>query len=276
VDATTIPWRPQLWVPWLTTARGAGVEAGWAARRLAGIPVDLAGWGLRQLTGRLGPAVTWLPPGPVEEPEAESGMPVLLVRGLADRASVFTLLRRGLRVCGAGPVTAVGYSVLTPDLRVAARALGDEVERLRARSGGQAVCVIGYSLGGLIARYYVQRLGGDAYVPLVITLATPHGGTATALLAPPHPLLRQLRPGSELLSELAEPAAGCRTRFVAFYSDLDEAVIPAGRARIDHPDLQARNVLVHGIGHLTLPIHQPVIDEIRAVLTETQQVTPGA
>jgi pimeloyl-ACP methyl ester carboxylesterase len=276
VDATTIPWRPQLSVPWLATVRGAGVEAGWAALRLAGIPVDLAGWGLRQLTGRPGSAVSWLPASPVDEPQAESGMPVLLVRGLADRASVFTLLRRGLRGCAVGPVTAVGYSVLTPDIRAAARALGDEVERVRARSSGQPVCVIGYSLGGLIARYYVQRLGGDAYVPLVITLGTPHSGTATALLAPPHPLLRQLRPGSELLAELAEPAAGCRTRFVAFYSDLDEAVIPAGRARIDHPDLQARNVLVHGVGHLTLPIHQPVIDEIRSILTQTQQVTPAA
>jgi pimeloyl-ACP methyl ester carboxylesterase len=278
VDVTTIPWRPQLSVPWLATARGVGVEAGWAARRLAGIPVDLADWSLRQLTGRLGTAVSWLPPGPVQEQEAASGMPVMLVHGLADRASVFSPLQRGLRDCGAGPVTAVRYSMLTADLRVAAQALGDEIERVRPRSGGQAVCVIGYSLGGLIARYYVQRLGGDAHVPLVITLATPHGGTATALLAPPHPLLRQLRPGSELLAELAEPAAGCRTRFVAFYSDLDEAVIPAGRARIDHPDLQARSVLVHGVGHLALPIHKPVIDEIRTILTElteTQQVTPA-
>lgn len=45
-------------------------------------------------------------------------------------------------------------------------------------------------------------------MPLVITLATPQGGTATTLLASPHPLLRQLRPGSELLIELAEPTAG--------------------------------------------------------------------
>ncbi len=263
-------------MPWVAAARGAGVEAGWAARRLAGMPVDLAGWGLRQLTGRFAPAVSWLPPGRAEEQAVERGTPVLLVHGLADRASVFTLLRQGLRGSGAGPVTTVGYSVLTPDIRVAAKVLGDEVEQLRARSGGQAVRVVGYSLGGLIARYYVQRLGGDACVPLVITLGTPHGGTATALLAPPHPLLRQLRPGSELLAELAEPTAGCRTRFVAFYSDLDEAVIPAGRARIDHPDLQARSVLVHGVGHLALPIHQPLIDEICAVLAEAQQVTPAA
>jgi alpha-beta hydrolase superfamily lysophospholipase len=175
-----------------------------------------------------------------------------------------------------GSFALASYNVLTPDIRTAARALGEQVELASAQSSGLPVVVIGYSLGGLIARYYVQRLAGDAYVPLVITLATPHGGTATALLAPAHPLLRQLRPGSELLTELAEPAAGCRTRFVAFYSDLDEAVIPAARGRIDHPDLAARNVLVPGVGHLTLPLHQPVVEQVRSLLTAIKQATFGA
>lgn len=35
-------------------------------------------------------------------------------------------------------------------------------------------------------------------------------------------------------------------------------------------------MLVHGVGHLALPIHKPVIDEICAVLAEAQQVTPAA
>lgn len=116
----------------------------------------------------------------------------------------------------------IGYSAFSLDIRTAARGLGDQVELVCARSAGRPVVLIGYSLGGLIVRYYVQRLGRDAFVPLVITLATPHGGTATvsasaehfgrrremALLASPHPLLRQLRPGSELLIELAEPTTG--------------------------------------------------------------------
>ncbi|MFF4352565.1 esterase/lipase family protein [Streptomyces sp. NPDC001530] len=226
-----------------------------------------------QLTERLGRALPWRPTGRDELPPADAGIAVLLVHGLADGTSVFTPLQRGLLACGVGPFSQFSYNALSPDVRTEARALGDQVEQAYSRSEGRPVVVIGYSLGGLMARYYAQRLGGDAYVPLLITLGTPHSGTATALLAQPHPLMRQLRPGSELLTELAEPAAGCRTRFVAFYSDLDEAVVPASRARIDHSDLKARNILVPGVGHLTLPLHQPVIDQVRALLTAAQQAT---
>lgn len=258
-------------MPGLSPVRGVGVEAGRAAVRLARLPLEMAAGGVGQLTGRLGRVVPWWSNGRGEPPPTDSGIPVLFVHGLADGESVVSPLRRG--ICGVGPFIPVGYNALRPDIRTAARALGGQVELACAHSAGRPVVVIGYSLGGLIARYYVQRLGGDAYVPLVITLATPHGGTATALLASPHPLLRQLRQGSELLTELAGPAAGCRTRFVAFYSDLDEAVIPAARGRIDHPDLKARNVLVPGVGHLTLPLHPPVIDQVRSLLTAAQQVT---
>ncbi len=238
--------------------------------RLARLPLDMAAEGVGQLTGLLGRALHGRPTGPGDSLPAGSGIPVLLVHGLADGQSVVPPLERELRGDGVGPFLQVACNAFGPDIRTAARALGQQVESVCGGGAGRVAVVIGYSLGGLIARYYVQRLGGDAHVPLLITLATPHGGTATALLAPAHPLLRQLRPGSELLSELAEPAPDCRTRFVAFYSDLDEAVIPAARGRIDHPDLKARNVLVPGVGHLTLPLHRPVIDEIRALLAAAQ------
>jgi triacylglycerol lipase len=258
-------------VPGLSPVRGVGVEAGRLAVRLARLPLDIAVEGVGQLPGWLGRAFLTGSVVPEEAAWAGSGTPVLLVHGLGDREWVVSSLQRGLAGYGVGPFIPVSYNALTPDIRTAARGLGDQVERACARGERRCVVLIGYSLGGLIARYYVQRLGGDLHVPLVITLATPHGGTATALLAPPHPLVRQLRPGSELLTELAEPAAECRTLFVAFYSDLDPAVIPAARGRIEHPDLRARNVLVPGVGHLTLPLHQPVIDEMRALLTSVGQ-----
>lgn len=256
--------------------RGAGVEASRAAVRLVRLPLDLAVEGVGQLAGRFGRARPWQGTGNGETSSADGGIPVLLVHGLADGESVVQPLQRGLDGLGVGPFISVGYPAFGPDIRAVARVLGEQVECASAHSAGRTVVVIGYSLGGLIARYYVQRLGGDAHVPLVVTLATPHGGTATALLAPPHPLLRQLRPGSELLAELAEPAVGCSTRFVAFYSDRDEAVFPAAKGRIDHPDLKARNVLVPGVGHLTLPLHQPVIDQVRSLLAAIQQANSAA
>ncbi|HET9382099.1 MAG TPA: alpha/beta fold hydrolase [Streptomyces sp.] len=254
---------------------GAALETGWAGMRLAGMPLEAALWGMRRCAGLLGPAGRARGAAEPGEPEV-AALPVIFVHGLSDRASIFTRLQNRLRGCGAGPFLTATFNPFNPDIRTAARSLAAQVEQAREQAGGQPVCLVGHSLGGLIARYYVQRLGGDAHVDLVITLAAPHGGTAVALLAPPHSVLRQLRPGSELLAELAEPCTGCRSRFVAFYSDLDEAVLPPDRGRLDHPDLLVRNVLVRGVGHLMLPVHTGVVDEVRALLTAAVRVPETA
>jgi triacylglycerol lipase len=65
--------------------------------------------------------------------------------------------------------------------------------------------------------------------------------------------VRQLTPRSTVIQELAEPAAQCRTRFLAFYSDIDHLVVPSHHARLDHPDLNVQNIAVRGVGHLSMP-----------------------
>ena len=120
-------------------------------------------------------------------------------------------------------------------------------------TGYERIHVIGHSLGGLISRYYVQRLGGDSYVQTLVTLATPHHGTQLARAASLLPLVRRLTPGSALMQELAEPAPSCRTRFIAFHSDIDPLIVPGRNACLDHPDLNVQNIAVHGVGHLSMP-----------------------
>lgn len=201
---------------------------------------------------------------------AEAGdgqdLPVLLVHGMSSNRAIFNVLRCSLRRAGFRHVTVPNYTWLTCDIRSAARSLAVEVERLCERTGEGQVHVIGHSLGGLVARYYVQRLGGDIRVHTLITLGSPHGGTLAALLPLPHPALRQLRPGSDLLAELAAPAPGCATRFVAFHSDVDQLIVPAANARLIHPDLEVSNIPVRAVGHVSLPLHTRVIREIRQVL----------
>jgi triacylglycerol lipase len=195
--------------------------------------------------------------------------PVLLVHGMVDNRSIFTLLRRSLRRCGFGHVRTVNYSVFTTDVRAAAAALGKAVEDTCAATGHDRVHVVAHSLGGVAARYYVQRLGGDERVRTLVTLGTPHGGTGSARLVPLR-LCRQLRPDSDLVAELAAPAPGCRTRFLAVWSDLDQLMYPKPNARIDHPDLDARNVLVSGLGHMSLPMHPRVVREVTRALGERE------
>ncbi len=192
--------------------------------------------------------------------------PVLLLHGFTDNRSVFVVLRRALGAGGLRHVEAYNYSPFTLDLRVTARHLARRVEELCERTGQERVDLVGHSLGGLVGRYYVQRLGGDARVRNLVTLGTPHSGTRVAPFMDAHPLVRQMRPDSEVLAELAAPAPGCTTRCVAFWSEFDALMAPVGTARIEHPDLRVENVQVTGIGHLALPAHPAVIAAGRRAL----------
>ncbi|WP_256727010.1 esterase/lipase family protein [Streptomyces acidiscabies] len=192
--------------------------------------------------------------------------PVVLLHGFIDNRSVFVLLRRALAEHGTRALTSLNYSPLTCDIRTAAELLARHIEDVCERTGSRQVDVVGHSLGGLIARYYVQRLGGDTRVRTLVTLGTPHGGTRAVPLANAHPIVRQMRPGSPVMEELERPAPGCRTRFVSFWSDMDQVMDPPETACVDHPDLLAENIRVTGIGHLALPVHPAVAAGIREAL----------
>ena len=231
--------------------RGAGTELAWITAHLAlyplGIGADKAKGIAREDQGRF--SLADLPPvqrGLLMGDVVAAGTPILLVHGLVDNRSIFTLLRRALR--------------------------------RREETGYERVHVIGHSLGGIVARYYVQRMGGDRRVHTLCTLGSPHAGTYAAKLWPGG-VVRQLRPGSELMQELAAPAAGCRTRFVAFWSDLDQLIVPQRSAALDHPDLAARNVALRGVGHMSLPISGQVVHEIATLLAHLDEdgrtQTPG-
>jgi hypothetical protein len=115
-------------------------------------------------------------------------------------------------------------------------------------------------------------------VHTLVTLGSPHAGTATAYLVP-HRLGRQLRPGSDVINELAAPAPQCRTRFLAVWSDLDQMIVPKVNARIEHPDLVAHNVQVRGVGHMSLPINRRAVHQISMTLAQLDAdgatLTPG-
>jgi pimeloyl-ACP methyl ester carboxylesterase len=193
----------------------------------------------------------------VTDPEA-AGTPILLIHGILDNRSVFTVFRRALHRRGFGVVHAVNYGLFTGDLRDAARELHDHVERLCEATGADKVHIVGHSLGGVIARYFVQRMGGSARVDTLVTLGSPHAGTLGAYLIPTA-LGRQLRPGSPLLTELDEPVPGCTTRFLVVWSRMDQMVVPQRNARLQRPDLDVAQLELRDVGHLALPVDGRVV-----------------
>ncbi len=263
-----------------TGVTGAAVEAAWLGTHLAIYPLGLVGAQARDLSHgyrieHLAPVQRGLAISDIEA----AGTPILLLHGMADNRSVFTLLRLGLRRRGFGQVTTMNYSILTGDVRVAAAALAEEIERLVAETGYERIHVVGHSMGGLIARYYVTRLGGDARVHTLVTLGSPHHGTYLAYGWPSR-LTRQLRPGSPLMAELDQPVRACRTRFLCYWSDIDQLMFPQRTAALEHPDLNVTNIEMHGVGHMSLPIMRSVVHGISSALahldSDGSTVAPGA
>ncbi|MGB7817837.1 MAG: alpha/beta fold hydrolase [Ornithinibacter sp.] len=245
---------------------GGLVEAAWMTAHVATWPIGLLGG--RGRRGRVANRVEHLPPvqrGLIVSDVEAAGTPILLVHGIVSNRSIFTLLRRGLTRRGFSNVFAMNYSTVLTDVRTAAAGLAEEVETIVEETGFERIHIIGHSLGGLIARYYVTRLGGDARVHTLVTLGSPHTGTYAAYAVPTR-LMQQMRPGSGLMRELAHPVRGCRTRFISYWSDSDIAVIPRGSAALRHPNLAARNIGLHGAGHLTLPMLGEVVHGISSAL----------
>jgi pimeloyl-ACP methyl ester carboxylesterase len=105
------------------------------------------------------------------------------------------------------------------DLRYYAARLADEIAWVRNETGAAAVDIVAHSMGGLVARCYVEAgdftslLGepefddyGTTYrddVRTLVALATPHGGTGFAALGSwLGPLIAELAPESRLLQAL--------------------------------------------------------------------------
>lgn len=216
-------------------------------------------------------------------------IPVLLVHGYGHNRSGWFNLDRGLRRAGFTSVHTMNYVPVTGVPELAAKLAG-RVAEIRAHTGADKVHVVGHSLGGILMRWYVQELGGHAFVDTAITVASPHEGTIAALLGPGR-CARDLRPGSRVMRRLAAGARPSDVRWIAFYSNLDLVVQPATSAMLRPPALDATNILVKDHGHVSimtsLTVARSIVDQLEAVAegrgtlvpmvrTATPAAAPGA
>ena len=128
---------------------------------------------------------------------------------------------------------------------------------------GRKFDLVGFSMGGLVSRYYVQRLGGAAHVAHLVTIAAPHHGTILARLSRGAGAV-EMRRDSAFLRELAkDDATLSRVKFTAFYTPLDLVVMPASSAEMP----QARNVRVWASLHPSLILEKRCIRAVAAAIS---------
>lgn len=126
--------------------------------------------------------------------------PLLLVHGLTDTSHKMRKIASHLR--------GLGWRVYDIDLipnsgdaklEVLAQQVADLIDRIFPAH--QPIDLIGFSMGGLVSRYYIQRLGGIDRVQRFISISSPHQGTIAAYFTN-RPGCVQMRPNHQFINDL--------------------------------------------------------------------------
>lgn len=194
---------------------------------------------------------------------------VFLIHGVMATAGVFAPIEDRLRRSGVEHIGSFSYlpfrsvGSLTAELRAALRHLP-----ARAR-----LHLVGHSLGGVVARHYVQEGGGERHVYQTISLASPFHGTGVVSFLPRpvaslSPLSHELSPSSSLLSRLRDPSLSARhvphTSFVA----AGDVLVPPASAAFVHGDVH----VVEGVGHNALLFHDGVAEQVARLIVGDRRV----
>jgi pimeloyl-ACP methyl ester carboxylesterase len=189
---------------------------------------------------------------------------VVFIHGIFASAGVFRPMTQGLVEKTGAKVASFTHAPGASIDRIARR-LAELVERVPARC---RVHLVGHSLGGLVARYYVQELGGHARVAQTISLGAPFGGTERAH---PFPFLvgRELARSSRLLARLRERAHEHDVPHTSIVGEGDLVVVPAESAVFPRGDV----MVIRRCGHNTLLFHA---DSISVVVRRVRRVQEEA
>lgn len=152
--------------------------------------------------------------------------PVVLVHGIWDTQAVFRSMRRYLEDRG--------WSVHSLDLKpnngnVGLDRLAQQVADYVAHhfAPTQAIDLVGFSMGGIVSRYYLQRLGGINQVQRFVAISAPHYGSQWARLQF-NPGCEHLRPNSPFLQDLNQTLDQLASLAVtSIWTPYDLMIIPA-------------------------------------------------
>jgi uncharacterized protein (TIGR03382 family) len=173
-----------------------------------------------------------LEPGPTP---LATPRPVLLITGVTIPAKWFDPIVARLTRDGFIPVVYEPPDLLSGDLFMNTQLLAQVVDKVRADYGVQKIDILAECTGGLIARHYIQSLGGDQYVSRMVTFVSPQHGLPKAALAyqyAPWPAIRDLTPGSAFLSAVNGKNPPASVPFTSIYTCTDEYIQPYETSKI--------------------------------------------
>jgi triacylglycerol esterase/lipase EstA (alpha/beta hydrolase family) len=182
-------------------------------------------------------------------------LPVLLVHGIWDTGEKLADIARALERAGCPRTECIS---LTPNdgsapLMELARQVASAAEAL-----GDRIDLVGFSMGALISRAYLQRLGGKERVRRFVSIAGPHHGTLWARFARPELRgVRDMRSDSALLRDLASDGDPYgRVEVHTLWTPFDGMIVPPRSSRIERATSERR---------IPIGMHRWLVNDPRAI-----------
>jgi triacylglycerol lipase len=189
--------------------------------------------------------------------------PVLLVHGIDDTVARLRHLQTHLEDSG---LSVHSFNLVPNDGETEIAELAQQLAAyIRANfTAGEGIDLVGFSMGGLVSRVYIQRLGGIHRVRKFISIGTPHRGTWTAYLRN-NPGARDMRWGSAFLVDLNRDIAMLGAlSFTSIWTPLDLMVLPANSSFVP----VGRSVRVPSLAHPFLVRDRRVLKLVLRILSE--------
>jgi triacylglycerol lipase len=189
-------------------------------------------------------------------PDQTNGRPgqrgVVLVHGFVCNRGLWNRWMPKLHALGI-PVIAVNLEPVFGDIDGYVAGIDEAVHALE-QSTGLAPVLLAHSMGGLAVRAWLRQQGGAAAahrMHRVITLGTPHSGTALACLALSANAGQMARLGDWVGALGSTETPALLARFTCVYSNCDNIVFPTSTATLPHAD----NLPVEACAHVHMVDH---------------------
>ncbi|WP_320664215.1 esterase/lipase family protein [Prochlorococcus sp. MIT 1223] len=159
---------------------------------------------------------------------------IIMVHGLWDKPNVFNRLVLRLE--------SIGLRVLAPHLphglgNVSIKTLAEKLDNYicETLNEDESFDIVGFSMGGLVVRYWLQRMEGTKRTRRFFSIGTPHQGTFTAQVVPSWLLIgiAEMKRGSIFLKDLNRDVRMLYVvNPVSFFCFWDLMVFPGWEARL--------------------------------------------
>lgn len=170
---------------------------------------------------------------------------ILMVHGITDTGKVFKTMTSYLEKKGYKTYTIdLIPNIGTGDLRDLAQQVKEYIDEKFPPE--EKIILLSFSMGGLVTRYYLQRLNGIEKVEQYISISAPNNGTNLGYTLPLKGIL-QMRPHSGFLRDLNRDVQATlgKIQCLIIWTPFDTMIIPANSSLLGIGKEVSVPILVH-------------------------------